>query len=78
MTDLKTQIAEILVKWEMPTRQSAIDEIAQLFHQHSASALGKKGGKKSWASQSKGKSKKQIHDMMRKKSLIYWGKKGVK
>ncbi|MFN8579314.1 MAG: hypothetical protein U0354_21005 [Candidatus Sericytochromatia bacterium] len=31
MQELKKQISEIFIKWNLPTRQSAINEIMELF-----------------------------------------------
>lgn len=32
LNNMKNEISEILIKWDMPTRQRAIDEIIELFN----------------------------------------------
>lgn len=66
---LKKQIAEILVKYGMPTRQQAINEIMALI---SFRNLGSFGGNKSWKIHKATKTPEEISEMMRARAIKGW------
>lgn len=43
MTNPRQTISEILVKWDMPTRQAAINELVQLIEATVLEVIGKNG-----------------------------------